>query len=298
MTNVKITGFTAAMISTLFLGAVGIFVRNISANAYIITFSRVLIGLIFLIIFLSLKKQLHHIKETKVSFSILATGFLLSLGILCYTNAINNTSLANAAFLLYLAPVIAVALAAVLLKEKFTLRNGLLLGFAFLGFLFIIEFQFLFDLEESKGYLWAMGSALCYALFIVLNRNITATVPALTRSFYQLLFAALVMLPFIDDSILDLTKSDYYWLIAVGFFQGFLATTLLIFAIKCLKTIEYGTISYIEPLVATIIGYLLYSENLTLLQFIGCTIVLASGVILVISSKNNKNLSTKSPQNV
>lgn len=287
MTNSKLTGVSAAIISTLLLGSVGIFVRNISANAYIITFSRVVIGVFFIVLFLIIKKELKNITTIKFSYSMLMTGILLALGILCYTNAINNTSLANAAFLLYLAPMIAVAMAAFFLKEKLTIFNSLLLGFSFLGFLFIIEFKFSFNLDQSIGYLWAIGSAMCYALFIVFNRNIPASVPALSRSFYQLLFAVLVLLPFIDNSILNLSKSDYYWLFAVGFFQGFLATTLLVLALKYLKTIEYSIISYIEPLVASIIGYLLYSENLSLLQIIGCTIVLSSGMILITQTKNN-----------
>jgi len=73
-------------------------------------------------------------------------------------------------------------------------------------------------------------------------------------------------------------------------FQGFLATTLLVTAIKYLKTIEYGTISYIEPLVASIIGFMLYSEQLSSLQFIGYAIVLSVGVLQIVSTKKRSNI--------
>ncbi len=285
MVNIKIIGYMAAIVSTTLTGALGVFVRNISANGYIITFSRVGIGLIFLVLFLFLRNELHGIRKIKFSVSILTTGFFLSLVILCYTNAINNTSLANAAFLLYLGPIIAVGVAAITLKEKLTALNGVLLGLAFLGLLFLLEFQFSFNLEESRGYLWAVGSAICYGLFIVSNRKIPQNIPVLIRSFYQFLFAAIIMLPFLDGSLFHLTRSDMYWLIAIGFFQGFLAITLAILSLSYLKAIEYGTISYIEPLVASMIGFVLYSENLTLLQLIGCTIVFSCGMMQVLSTK-------------
>jgi len=102
---------------------------------------------------------------------------------LCYINAINSTSLANSAFLLYLAPLIAVVIAVVLLKEKLTLLNGGLLCLAFLGFLFFLEFKFSLNMDESRGFLWGIGSAITYALYIVFNRKIPAQIPALTRSF-------------------------------------------------------------------------------------------------------------------
>jgi len=207
---------------------------------------------------------------------------------LCYINAINSTSLANAAFLLYLAPLIAVGMAAVLLKEKFTLLNGGLLCLAFLGFLFFLEFKFSLNMDESKGFLWGIGSAITYALYIVFNRKIPAQIPALTRSFYQLLFGAVTMLPFLDASIQSVTLKDVNWLMAIGLFQGFLAISLFTFAVKHLKTVEYGTVSYVEPLIASLIGVFLYSESLTVFQFIGCIIIFSGGMIQVVTTRINQ----------
>lgn len=285
MANIKIIGYGAAILATLLLGSVGVFIRNISADAFIISFSRISIGLIFLVIFLVIKKQLHTVKKSDISFPIVASGILLSLTIVCYVNAINNTSLANAAFLLYLGPIIGIAIAAVFLNERLTLLSGILLCAAFLGLICLMELDFSLTLHEAEGYLWGSGASLCYALFIVFNRKIPQNTPALTRTFYQFLFAATAILPFLDDSIFTITSTDFYWLIAVGFFQGFLATTLLIAAIKHLEVIEYGIVCFTEPLAACIIGFAFFSEILTPLQVIGCTIIMISGVIQVISTE-------------
>jgi RarD protein len=288
MENTKTIGYAAAIISVMLTGAIGIFVRNISLNASTITFARLGLGLVFLFFFLILKGEIRTVKITKFSFSLLFTGILMAMVSLCYINAINSTSLANAAFLLYLAPLIAVGIAAVLLKEKFTLLNGGLLCLAFLGFLFFLEFKFSLNMDESKGFLWGIGSAITYALYIVFNRKIPSEIPALTRSFYQLLFGAITMLPFLDASIQSVTLKDVNWLMAIGLFQGFLAISLFTFAVKHLKTVEYGTVSYVEPLIASLIGVFLYSESLTLFQLIGCTIIFSGGMIQVATTKINQ----------
>jgi len=288
MENTKIIGYAAAIVSVMLTGAMGIFVRNISLDGSIITFARLGLGLVFLFFFLILKKEIKTVKITKFSYSLLFTGILMAMVSFCYINAINSTSLANAAFLLYLAPLMAVGLAAVLLKEKFTLLNGGLLCLAFIGFLFFLEFKFSLNMNESKGFLWGIGSAITYALYIVFNRKIPAQIPALTRSFYQLLFGAITMLPFLDASIQNVTLRDVNWLMAIGLFQGFLAISLFTFAVKHLKTVEYGTVSYIEPLIASLIGVFLYSESLTLSQFIGCTIIFSGGMIQVVTTKINQ----------
>jgi len=288
ISNSKTIGYLSAVISTILLGSVGIFVRNIEVDEFIITLARLGIGFIFLIIFLIPRREIPKIRLRNFSIPLISTGILLALTMLFYMKAINNSSLANAVFLLYLGPLIATGLTAIFLKEKFTYLNVGLLCIAFLGFLFLLQFKFSFSLYNSQGFLWGAGAAICYALYIVLNKIIPKEINSMTRSFYQFLFGLIIMLPFLFTTTnLSITIRDVYWLIGIAFFQGFLAITLIIIAIKNLKTVEYGTISYIEPLVASLIGFILYSEQLTTLQLIGCTIVFSGGLIQVVITKNS-----------
>ncbi len=288
ISNSKTIGYTAAIISTVLLGSVGIFVRNIEVDEYVITVARLGIGFIFLIIFLIPRREIPRLRLRNFSLSLISTGILLALTMLFYMKAINSTSLANAVFLLYLGPLIATGLTAIFLKEKFTYLNVGLLCLAFLGFLFLLEFKLSFSLYNSQGFLWGVGAAICYALYIVLNRIIPSDTNSMTRSFYQFLFGLIIMLPFLFTTTnLSITIKDIYWLIGIAFFQGFLAITLIIIAIKNLKAVEYGTISYIEPLVASLIGFILYSEQLSTLQLIGCAIVFSGGLIQVVITKNS-----------
>ncbi|NIP39412.1 MAG: DMT family transporter, partial [Candidatus Dadabacteria bacterium] len=127
----------------------------------------------------------------------------------------------------------------------------------------------------------------CYAFYIVINRRISDAVDSMKRSFYQFFFGFIVLVPFVFTlENVSISLNDIYWLTGISFFQGFLAITFIIIAIKNLKAIEYGTISYVEPLVASLIGYLLYSEQLSMLQIFGCAIILVCGLVQVIMTKN------------
>lgn len=289
MENKKYIGYAAAVTSTVLLASEGVFVRNVAVSATVMTFARLGIGLVFLFFYLCWKKEIAVIKSTKITFSLLSTGVLLSGASLCYISALQMTSLANAVFLLYLGPLLAVGIAALLFRERFTILNIALLGVAFVGFLFLLEFQFAFEAGGSKAILWGVGSGFCYAFYIALNRNIADDVPASIRTFYQLLVGAVVMIPFLDASLFSVTPREVAWLIALGFFHGFLAFSMIIFALKLLKAVEYGTISYIEPLAASLIGYILYAETLTTYQLIGCAIIFTGGMVQVLASKSQLN---------
>lgn len=201
---------------------------------------------------------------------------------LCYVNAISVTSLANAVFLLYLGPVLAVALAALILKEQFNRFNLVILLLAFLGFMCLLDFKINFATGSSQGYLWGLGAGLCYALSIVFNRMIPKDIPALTRAFYQFLFGTLTLLPFFNKTVLSVSRTDLFWILGIGLFHGFLAFTLAIFALKHLKAVEFGTISYLEPLMASGVGLMLYGERLSGVQIVGCSLVFIAGIMQVV----------------
>ncbi len=204
---------------------------------------------------------------------------------LFYMKAISTISLANSVFLLYLGPIIAAGISFLVYKERFTYLNLILISTAFIGFMFLLQFSF--DIADNTGSILGLSAGLCYAFYIVINRRISDAVDSMKRSFYQFFFGFIVLVPFVFTlENVSISLNDIYWLTGISFFQGFLAITFIIIAIKNLKAIEYGTISYVEPLVASLIGYLLYSEQLSMLQIFGCAIILVCGLVQVIMTKN------------
>lgn len=273
----KQKAYVADLGAATLMGSMGVFVRHLPVDPQLIACARFGIGLLLLTALLALTGRL-AVMRTPFSWTLPASGCAIALCALFYMKAIKAVSLTTAVFLLYLGPVLATLIAFVALKERLTLRHALLVATAFLGYLCILEFDVALEMANRAGYVYGLLSAVFYALFIVINRTIPHDVPLPARAFFQLLSATLLLLLWPAAEPWHIRQADGYGLIAVGFLYGFLAVTLMIYAMQYLKAYEYSTLAYVEPLVATLFGLLLYSESLSLLQVTGCVLIFASGL--------------------
>lgn len=284
----KVLGYISAFTSAILMGTIGVFVRNISSNAQIITFSRLFLGLLFLTILLLFTKRYEELK-VKLTPHLFFSGVFMSLAILFYIESINHTTLANAVILLYLGPLIATVIAHFLLKERVELINIVLIVVAFSGVGFFLKFNFSFDLESNYGYIFGIISAIWYSFYIIANRKISKNIPIVSRSFYQFFFGALLISPFLFLGNTGFLLQDIPYLILIGFINGFLAINFLILALNYLKAFECGTLLYIEPIIATILGMIFFSEIITISHLIGGMMILGSGLaqIALTIKRNN-----------
>lgn len=151
MKKQKIIGFLAGGLAASIMASLGFFVRQISVDAQIIAFARLGIGFLLLLSQIFFRKKLNEIEQTKISAPLVLSGVFLALTILAYTKAVKNTTLVNAVFLLYSAPIIAIILAAIWLKKRLKLANFLLAVLAFLGLTFILDAQISLDRQNYLG---------------------------------------------------------------------------------------------------------------------------------------------------
>lgn len=280
--------YAAATLAACLMGLMGVFVRHLPLSDETIALARFSLGLLFLVVFLLVSSRYRQLTG-RLSLSPILSGIFIALCMLCYIKAIKLTTLATAAFLLYLGPLLAVAASFVLLGERLTRNGGLLILAAFLGCALIVGVDIGSSETAWRGNLFGLGAGLFYALFIVTNRMIPADITLLTRAGYQLLSATLVLLPFADPgSIAACGYTELLWTAALGFTQGFLSVTLMIVAIGHLQTYQYGTISYLEPVVAALAGLLLYDETILWRQALGGLIIVTSGITqTLLSVKTN-----------
>lgn len=280
-------GFGAAIISLIIMGCYGPFVREVSTHETVIALIRFTFGLLFVGCHLLLKNGVHGLK-VRISWPMVLSGIALACGIVFYSKAIRLLSLAQSGFLLYLAPLIVSILGVVILKERFSIFKAGCIFASFIGSLFLLDLNFSFYGGSGLGKLFGIGSALCYALFIILNRMIPKDISGLSRTFYQLLFGSCFLLPFISFGPAhgQPQPKEILFLLGVGFFQGYIALSLVIYSLKLLKGYEYGAVSYLEPVAAALAGYFFYGESLSGLQAAGCVIIILAGWVLI-----NKSLS-------
>jgi len=173
--------------------------------------------------------------------------------------------MAQAIALAFIAPLMALYLAAAILKEHVGPR---LIGaslIAFCGVIVIVIGQAQADLgrEALLGSIAILGSAGCYAVNLILMRQQSLAAPPIEASFFQSLFMLIGMIAAIPVLGIHLPPTDKLPMIV---FAAFLATTSLL-----LLSWSYGraqasylaTTEYTSFLWAALFGWLIFSETVS-----------------------------------
>ena len=273
-------GIIAALLSALLMGTIGVFSKITGLPAETITFFRLMLGAGFMVLFLVANRQTGCLGRWP-TWPVLINGGMLAGFIIFYVQAMNLTTMANAIMLVYLAPLTASIFAHFFLGERLNRSGILLIGTALFGFAMMMEFKIDFSSGSNHlaGICLALVAMLCYAGFILINRVIKEHVHVYTRTFYQLLIGALVMLPFVVLNKPTISGQNWLWLLGTGLFPGFLAILFAVIALSRLPAATFGTLAYFEPIAVILFGWLIFNETLSPLQIGGCMLILGSGIV-------------------
>lgn len=269
-------------------GVIGIFVNELSEAGFtslqIVTLRVGTAAGILVLYLLSVDPKLLKIKFRDIPL-FLGTGiFSIVFFNWCYFTAIQEVSLSLAVILLYTGPAFVVLMSRLFFGEPLNAQKIIAMILTLLGCILVIR---LFPLNEitisTFGILLGLGSGFGYALYSIFGKVALRSYSSLTIITYTFVFASLALIPIsgytIDHSLFD---SDEVWWSILGL--GFLPTALAyLLYTKGLSMIESGRASItatVEPLVATLLGVLLYAEKLTALQVVGFILIIASVLLI------------------
>ncbi len=277
--TMSIGGIIAALLSALLMGTIGVFSKITGLPAETVTFFRLFFGAGFMLLFILAVRQGGVLRQWP-TWPVLINGGMLSGFIIFYVQAMNLTTMANAIMLVYLAPLTASIYAHFFLGERLNRNSIVLILAALLGFAMMMEFRIDFsgNGDHLAGICLAAVASCCYAAFILINRTIKAHVHVYSRTFFQLLTGALIMLPFLIARPPEISAANWLWLIGTGLFPGFLAILCAVIALNVLPAATFGTLAYFEPIAVIAFGWLLFHESLSPLQIAGCLLILGSGI--------------------
>lgn len=254
---------------------------------------RALSATLFLVLYIIFKnRQLLKIKAADSKYFIGTGIFSFVLFNWCMFSAIKETSISVATILLYTAPAFVTIFSRFIFKELLTTRKVLALLITFIGCSFVVGI--LPNTTESislYGLILGLGSGLFYALYSIFGKFALRKYNSLTVTTYTFLFAAIAVTPFSGLwLVLPLFSDIKVWVYIIGL--GFLSTMLpFIFYTKGLNTIESSQasiIATIEPVVASLVGFLIFHEKLNVWQYLGIFLVIAAVVIVQETSKKTK----------
>lgn len=271
-----------------FWGSMGLFVRRLNALGFSsrqVACLRLTVGaLVFVLLLLILDRKALKIYPRDLP-------LFLGLGLLsvlfftfCYFRAIELMPLATAAILLYTSPIWVMLMAALCFHERLTARKLLALGLAFAGCVLVSGFSG--GSLTFYGLLVGLGAGVGYALYSILGTVALRRYPPLTVTTWTFLFAA-VGSWFLSNPASLLTAmraapaGTLAWLI-----PGTAVLTAVIPYLaytKGLQNTEAGRaaiLATVEPVVATLMGALVFHETLSLTALLGIALVLGSIALL------------------
>ena len=289
MTNKRNVGPLLIILAGCFWGSMGIFVRKLTTYGFssvqIVTIRITLAAVVFAALLLIRNRAGFRISLRDLPLFLgLGFGSILFFTI-CYFTAITMMPLSTAAILLYTSPIWIMLMSVLFFREKLNRRKILALALAFAGCVLVSGISG--EGIPLTGLLVGLGSGIGYGLYSILGTVALRKYSPYTVTTYTFLFAAagswLICNP--ADMISKISAApDLPFLL---FFCGLtaLVTAVIPFLTYTLglQTVEAsraGILATIEPMVATLIGILFFSEPLTVLSGLGILLILGAVILL------------------
>ena len=270
-----------------FWGSMGIFVRRLTEYGFtavqIVSIRVTLAALFFCIILLIKDRSGFRIALRDLPLFLgLGFGSILFFTV-CYFTAITMMPLSTAAILLYTSPIWIMLMSVLFFHEK--LSGKKLLALAFAGCVLVSGISG--EGITLTGLFVGLGSGLGYGLYSILGTVALRKYSPYTVTAYTFLFAAagswLICGPADMISKFTAAQDPVSLLLFCGLTALVTAVIPFLFYTLGLRTVEAsraGILATVEPLVATLVGILAFSEPLTLLPALGILLILSAVIIL------------------
>lgn len=235
------------------------------------------------VILLFADRSVFHVKPKHLPI-FFGTGVIsVVLFTLCYFNAQKLCSLSVSAILLYTAPAMVVLMSAIVFHEKITGKKFLALALALLGCA-LVTGVFTGGLSlTAKGLLFGLGSAFFYALYSIFAPFGLRHYSPLAVVFWTFVFAALGALFAADwGNLVTVLSVPQNALLAAGLVLLSTVAPYILYT-RGLANVESGKASImasIEPVVASLVGTLVFGEPFGMTALLGLACILACVYIL------------------
>lgn len=260
-------------------GTLAPFVRRIGVSSAELALYRALLAASLIGCFLLATKRKLSVKHLKKELLLLmCSGACMAVNWILLFEAYKYTTVAIATLSYYFAPVLVTVASSFLFREKLGKKQILCFVMSTLGLVIVTGIT---DLgsgsNNTVGILFGLGAAVLYAGCILLNKFIKG-VGGIERTFLQFLAAIAVMIPYVAFSggitvgVLDST--GWICLLIVGLIHTGITYCMYFSAVEHIPGQEVAILSYIDPLVAIVVGVLVLGEPLTVPQLIGGTMIL------------------------
>ena len=274
----KTSPYLWVLMAILIMGSSGAFIKFIDLPPTVLSFFRLAVPAGLLFIYFRVKK----VNLFRYPVGIMLLGSLLNaVRIFLFVFGFTYTSIANAVIILNSWPVFTNIFSILFLGEKVPKRNLWLLGLPMIGILLLfINQSFSLENEDFIGMSAMLLSAMLYSITIIIFKRESPKYSGYETTFFQNLVGAFIFLPFLWFGAPVLTLPKISLGIIYAFLVGILAFGLYFSALRKIKASTISFMSYLEVVVATTFGILLFDEVLTWNIITGGSLIILSTILL------------------
>lgn len=265
-------------------GSVGLFVRWIDMSAIAIAGWRLLMAAAGILAVMSLRPRLRQVQPRGQTRVLVTLGVALGLSWPLFFAGLQLIDIGIATVLSFSWPLWYIVLAFTIRKERQPRSVILALIVCLLGLVLLtVRSGELPRGDDLLGVLAALGASVLAAVQLLVIRSIDTVVPALTVNLWQTSVGALMLLPVTIHSAAtgDLTWRSLAILVLIGGVFTGVGGALQVSGARRLDPSHTSVISYLEPLVATLLGVIVLGERPGPVGLVGILLVLGAGSFVV-----------------
>ena len=287
--NKRNIGPALIILAGCFWGSMGIFVRRLGTFGFspiqIVSLRITVAALAFSLLLLIKDRSGVRIALRDLPLFLgLGFGSILFFTV-CYFSAITIMPLSTAAILLYTSPIWIMLMSVLFFRDKLNRIKLTALALAFVGCVLVSGISG--EGLTLTGLLLGLGSGIGYGLYSILGTIALRRYSPYTVTTYTFLFAAagswMVCQP--ADMISKFSAADnlmglLLFCVLTGLVTAVIPFLAYTIGLRTVEASRAGILATIEPLVATLVGIVVFSEPLTLLSGLGIVLILVAVVLL------------------
>jgi len=234
-------------------------------------------ALITALLILSTKpKSLLALKAKEILASLVLGIFGYALFSSLFFLALTGLSASLTVLLLYTYPVLVTLFSKLFFNEHIGKKGLFSLLLVSIGLIGLVWGEW--SVSESKFLLYGFGSALFYALYILLSRKYLSHIEALSSSFYVQLGAGVVLsiINFRNNFArpFEIITQHPFMIISMSILCSLMAMTLFLAGLQKIKSQEASILSMSEPISGVIIAVIVLGESVYPIQILGGILIL------------------------
>ena len=280
--------------SMLIFGTIGVLRRYIPLPSAFLAFSRGILGGLFLLVFVLVRKKGAGMKlKARDLVRLVITGAMIGVNWILLFEAYNHTTVAIATLCYYMEPTIVVLASPIIFKERLTGKKGICATISIIGMVLVSGVIGSGRAQNGnfRGILLGLGAAVFYAAVVIMNKTVPGIDP-FQRTTVLLLSAGITMLPYLlfthGFQSEGFNATSIIQVLVLGIVHTGIAYTMYFGSMDGMRLQTIAVLSYIDPVAALLFSALLLREPVSVLNIIGAVLIIGSAMISEIQLERKK----------